>query len=218
MDKKLLNQQSQHWESNFSSKPEMFGLDPSYSAKKSLEIFKKHNIKNILELGAGLGRDTIYFAKNNIKVYALDFSPCAIDTIIKKSKKLGLDKLITAEVFDIRKDFSFIEKNFDCCYSHMLYCMALTESDLEELNKKIHLKLKGNGINIYTVRNTSDGDFKKGSHIGENLYEMNGFIVHFFSDEKIKKLLNGYKNLDIIKFDEGNFPRRLSMVINQKTS
>ncbi len=196
----------------------MFGLDPSYSAKKSLEIFKKHNIKNILELGAGLGRDTIYFAKNNIKVYALDFSPCAIDTIIKKSKKLGLDKLITAEVFDIRKDFSFIEKNFDCCYSHMLYCMALTESDLEELNKKIHLKLKGDGINIYTVRNTSDGDFKKGSHIGENLYEMNGFIVHFFSDEKIKKLLKGYKNLDIIKFDEGNFPRRLSMVINQKTS
>ena len=218
MDKKLLNQQSQHWESNFSSKPEMFGLDPSYSAKKSLEIFKKYKVTNILELGAGLGRDTIYFAKNNIKVYALDFSPCAIDTIIKKSKKLGLDKLITAEVFDIRKDFSFIEKNFDCCYSHMLYCMALTESDLEELNKKIHLKLKGDGINIYTVRNTSDGDFKKGSHIGENLYEMNGFIVHFFSDEKIKKLLNGYKNLDIIKFDEGNFPRRLSMVINQKTS
>ena len=84
--------------------------------------------------------------------------------------------------------------------------------------QKIHLKLKGDGINIYTVRNTSDGDFKKGSHIGENLYEMNGFIVHFFSDEKIKKLLNGYKNLDIIKFDEGNFPRRLSMVINQKTS
>ena len=41
----------------------MFGLEPSYSAKKSLEIFKKYNIKNILELGAGLGRDTIYFAK-----------------------------------------------------------------------------------------------------------------------------------------------------------
>ena len=218
MDKKLLNQQSQHWENNFSSKPEMFGLEPSYSAKKSLEIFKKYKVTNILELGAGLGRDTIYFAKNNIKVYALDFSPCAIDTIIKKSKKLGLDKLITAEVFDIRKDFSFIEKNFDCCYSHMLYCMALTESDLEELNKKIHLKLKADGINIYTVRNTSDGDFKKGSHIGENLYEMNGFIVHFFSDEKIKKLLKGYKNIDIIKFDEGNFPRRLSMVINRKTS
>ena len=196
----------------------MFGLEPSFSAKKSLEIFKKYNIKSILELGAGSGRDTIYFAKNNIKVYALDFSPCAIDTINKKSKKLSLDKLITAEVFDVRKDFGFIEKNFDGCYSHMLYCMALTENELEKLNKKIKNKLKKNGINIYTVRNTLDSDFQNGSHIGEGLYEMNGFIVHFFSDKKIKKLLNGYKNIDIIRFEEGNFPRRLSMVINQKTS
>ena len=196
----------------------MFGLEPSYSAKKSLEIFKKYNIKNILELGSGLGRDTIYFAKNNIKVHALDFSPCAINIINKKSKKLGLDKFITTEIFDIRKNFSFIEKNFDGCYSHMLYCMALTESDLELLNRKISLKIKEGGINIYTVRNTLDGDFQKGLHVGEDLYEMNGFIVHFFSDEKIKKLLNGYKNIDIIRFEEGNFPRRLSMVINQKTS
>ena len=196
----------------------MFGFEPSFSAKKSLEIFKKYNIKNILELGAGLGRDTIYFAKNNIKVYALDFSPRAIDTIKKKSKKLGLDKLITAEVFDIRKDFSFIEKNFDGCYSHMLYCMALTLNELEVLNYKISLKLKEDGINIYTARNTSDGDFQKGSHIGEDLYMIDGFIVHFFSDEKINKLINGYKNLGIIRFEEGNFPRRLSMVINQKKS
>ena len=35
---------------------------------------------------------------------------------------------------------------------------------------------------------------------------------------KIKKLLNGYKNLEIIRFEEGNFPRKLSMVINKKTS
>jgi len=96
--------------------------------------------------------------------------------------------------------------------------MALTLDELEILNKKINNILKEGGLNIYTVRNTSDGDFKKGLHIAEDLYEMNGFIVHFFSDEKIKKLLNGYKNLEIIRFEEGNFPRKLSMVINKKTS
>jgi len=83
----------------------------------------------------------------------------------------------------------------------MLYCMALTLNELETLNYKINLKLKEDGINIYTVRNTLDGDFQKGSHIGEDLYEMNGFIVHFFSDEKVKKLLNGYRNLEIIRFE-----------------
>ena len=129
-----------------------------------------------------------------------------------------MDKLITTEVFDVRKDFTFVKKDFDACYSHMLYCMALTLDELEILNKKINHILKEGGLNIYTVRNTSDGDFKKGLHIAEDLYEMNGFIVHFFSDEKIKKLLNGYKNLEIIRFEEGNFPRKLSMVINKKTS
>ena len=38
MDQKKLDQQSQHWESNFSNKPEMFGLNPSLSAKKALKF------------------------------------------------------------------------------------------------------------------------------------------------------------------------------------
>jgi hypothetical protein len=42
LDTKVLNQQSQHWEKNFSNKPEMFGLEPSVSAIKALEIFKKN--------------------------------------------------------------------------------------------------------------------------------------------------------------------------------
>ena len=63
MDQKKLDQQSQHWEKNFSNKPEMFGLEPSHSAQKALEIFKKNNINYIVELGAGLGRDTIFFCK-----------------------------------------------------------------------------------------------------------------------------------------------------------
>ena len=51
----------------------MFGLEPSIAAKKAFRIFKKKKITNILELGAGLGRDTMYFAKNLISVEALDY-------------------------------------------------------------------------------------------------------------------------------------------------
>ena len=45
---------------------------------------------------------------------------------------------------------------------------------------------------------------------------MNGYIVHYFSNEKIKKLVKGFKNLSIDHFNEGSFPRKLSLVINQK--
>ena len=216
MDKKVLDQQSQHWEKSFSSKPEMFGLEPSLPAKKSLEIFKKNNIKNILELGAGLGRDTIYFAQNSIRVHALDYSKSAIETINEKSKKLGLEEFIETKILDVRETFKFDDNFFDGCYSHMLYCMALTDNDIKNLNKEIHRIIKPNGINIYTVRNTLDGDYKKGIHRGEDLYEMNGFIINYFSEQKIKDNLEGFNNLSTENFEEGNFPRRLYYVVNQK--
>ena len=37
----------------------------------------------------------------------------------------------------------------------MLYCMALTTSELEFLSKEILRALKPGGLNFYTVRNTT---------------------------------------------------------------
>ena len=56
----------------------------------------------------------------------------------------------------------FEDNSVEACFSHMLYCMALTNNDLENLNHEIHRILKPKGINIYTVRHINDGDFKKG--------------------------------------------------------
>ena len=216
MDQKKLNQQSQHWEDSFSSKPEMFGLEPSIAAIKSIKLFKERNITNIVELGAGLGRDTIFFAENSIKVEALDYSPSAIKIINQKKEKNNLGKFVSTKVFDIRKKLPFLDNTIEACFSHMLYCMALSTQELENLNKEIYRVLKPEGINIYTVRHIKDGDYKKGIHRGEDLYENDGFIVHFFSEEKIKNLSNGFDILEIEKFEEGSFPRKLFIVVLKK--
>ena len=216
MYQKELDQQSQHWEKNFSNKPEMFGLEPSISAKKALNFFKEKKINNIIELGAGLGRDSIFFAKNNIKIQALDYSSSGIEIINHKIKKDNLSNYISTKLFDVREKLPFKDNSVDACYSHMLYCMALTTKDLEKLNNEIHRILKPNGLNIYTVRHTNDGDYKNGNHIGEDLYENDGFIVHYFSEEKVNSLLNGFKNIALEKFEEGTFPRKLFFVVNEK--
>ena len=216
MDQKKLDQQSQHWETNFSSKPEMFGLEPSISAVKATKFFKEKNIKNIVELGAGLGRDTIYFSQNSIKVQALDYSKTAIQSITSKAEKLNLTEFIKSKFFDVRKKLPFEDNSIEGCFSHMLYCMALSNSDLENLNNEICRILKPGGINIYTVRHIDDGDYKKGIHRGEDLYENDGFIVHFFSKEKVNQLSKGFEVLNIEKFEEGNFPRKLFLVKNKK--
>ena len=216
MDKDIINQQSQHWEKTFSSKPEIFGLEPSIAAVKALNTFKEEKITKIIELGAGLGRDTIFFAQNSIYVEALDYSSSAIKVINQKAKKKSLSNYISAKIFDVREKLPFEDNSVEACFSHMLYCMALANNDLENLNHEIHRILKPKGINIYTVRHINDGDFKKGIHRGENLYENDGFIVHFFSKDKVKSLLKGFENISIDEFEEGGFPRKLYFVVNKK--
>ena len=216
MDQKKIDRQSQHWEASFLSKPEMFGLEPSVAAIKALKTFQEKNIKNIVELGAGLGRDTVFFANNFIHVEALDYSKTSIESITSKSKKLKLDNYIKTKIFDVRKKLPFEDNSIDGCFSHMLYCMALSNLDLENLNNEICRVLKPGGINIYTVRHTDDGDYKNGTHIGEDLYENDGFIVHFFSKDKVNQLSKGFDILDIEKFEEGKFPRKLFIVKNRK--
>ncbi len=194
----------------------MFGLDQSLSAEKALKLFKEKKIGKVLELGSGLGRDTIFFAKNLIHVTALDYSSSGIEIIKQKALKQNLSKNISTNIFDIRKKLPFDDNSIEACFSHMLYCMALTSNELKNLNNEICRVLKPSGLNIYTVRNTFDGDYKKGIHRGEDLYENDGFIVHFFSKNKVKSLFSGFKNILIEEFEEGNFPRKLYIVVNEK--
>ena len=193
----------------------MFGLEASEPAKKSLKIFQENNINTIIELGAGLGRDSIYFSINNLSVTSLDYSQSGINII---NKKINKDKLknIKTKVFDIRQKLPFEDNSIDGCFSHMLYCMALSNQDLFNLNREICRILKPEGLNIYTVRNEHDGDYKNGIHRGEDMYENDGFIVHFFNKTKINQLTDGFKNIKIESFEEGTFPRKLYFVVNKK--
>ncbi len=216
MDQKKLDKQAQHWDSTYLNRPEMFGLSPSYAAIKAAEIFKKKNIKNILELGSGQGRDTIFFAQNGFNIFTLDYSQSGLNNIIKKTNSLNLDKFIFSKCHDVRKPLPFKNLTFDGCFSHMLYCMAFTTKELLSLSKELHRVLKPNSINIYTARSTEDADYKSGIHRGEDLYECGGFIVHFFSKEKVKKLSSGFEILNTENFKEGKLPRKLMLVILKK--
>ncbi len=215
-DEGALNQQQCQWEATYSEEPYLYGENPSYAADKAAILFKREGSKRILELGCGHGRDTLYLARNGIEVHALDFSTAAIEAMSKRVHELSLSESVMGLFHDVRKSFPFENDSFDGCYSHMLYCMALTHAQLEFLSQEVRRVLKPNGLNIYTVRNTKDPHYGKGIHRGEDMYEFDGFIVHFFSEEKIKQLAKGFELLSIEEFEEGDLPRHLFLVTLRK--
>ena len=78
------------------------------------EEYNKTDIKKVLDRNGKLmvwadgelstsDNRTIYFAKNSIKVTALDYSPTAVKIIEDKSSSLGLSDFINVQTHDLRK-------------------------------------------------------------------------------------------------------------------
>lgn len=219
MEREFLDAQQQQWQDSFLEMPEMFGSEASNPAIKAAELFGKEGKTNILELGSGQGRDTIYFARNGFTVHALDYSTQGLEAINKTAQELGLSHRIATQAHDVRTPLPFVDETFDACFSHMLFCMALTTPELEFLSKEIRRVLKPAGLNVYTVRNTTDAHYRTGIHRGEDLWEIGGgFVVHFFSREKVEHLAKGYEIVSIEEFEEGEILKKLFAVTLRKIS
>lgn len=212
----VLDVQREHWQTTFASRAEMFGNEPSYAARRAAVLFQREGKRRILELGSGQGRDTLFFVQNGFEICAVDYSEKGLEDLRKKAERLGVGRVIQTVCHDVRRLLPFKANTFDACFSHMLYCMALTTAELETLSKETHRVLKPGGLNLYTARNTHDPDYGAGIHRGEDMYEDEGFIVHYFSHDKVERLALGYQLIDIEDFEESKLPKRLYLVTLRK--
>ncbi|SHN51456.1 class I SAM-dependent methyltransferase [Desulfovibrio litoralis] len=214
-NKDIINAQNQHWNTSYTKNNEMFGETPSEPAVFVANLFKEQQKTNLLELGAGQGRDTLFFGNKGFKISALDYSQIGLTTIKNKAQAQNLSN-ISLFRHDIRKALPFKDATFDVCYAHMLFCMALTTTELIFLMGEIKRVLKPKGLCVYTARTTDDPHYKTGIHRGENMYEVGGFIVHFFNQEMINQLSTGFELVDLTAFQEGTLPRQLFRVTLKK--
>ncbi len=98
----------------------------------------------------------------------------------------------------------------------MLYCMAITNAEAEQLSQEILRVLKPGGLNFFTVRHTGDPHLGTGIYRGGEMYEAGGFIVNFFDRAKVERVPPGYEILSVNEFEEGGMPRKLFRVTFRK--
>lgn len=195
----------------------MFGAEPSAAARAAAELFQQEGKQKLLELGCGQGRDAVFFAQQGFEIWALDYSEPGLAAIRRKAAALGPGLSLQTVCHDVRQPLPFAAESFDACFSHMLFCMALTTAELEFLSAEVRRVLKSGGLVDYSVRNTRDPQYRSGIHRGEDMYEIGGgFIVHFFNRQKVEYLASGFELLSLVEFEEGALPRRLFRVCLRK--
>lgn len=191
---------SEVWNSAYNNNSSFFGETPSQFALSCYDKIK--NVKKMLELGCGQGRDTLFFASKGIEIEALDYSPFGIEQL----QKLALEKNLSnlhASVFDARNSLPFKDNEFDAVYSHMFFTMRFTWDELRAIVNEVKRVLKNNGFHFFSVRNRNDGVYGKGIKIDENIYEYKTFQVRFFSKEDVEKLAEGFRILEVREIVEG---------------
>lgn len=188
---------SEVWNKVYSSDKSFFGEEPSNFALLCFNHMTGKDVKRVLELGSGQGRDTIFFASNGIEVTALDYSEKGVEIVNKLANEKQLP--IAAKVFDVKKPLPFPDGSFDAVYSHMLFNMRFTKDELRFTFSEIKRVLKPNGFNFFSVRNVYDKFYGKGAKMDDGIYDINGFQVRFYTEHEIVDLAQGFEILWIKK-------------------
>lgn len=208
--------QREHWQTTFQDNPQMYGSQPSEPGAYALDLFGRAQASDVLELGAGQGRDTQAFLAAGMTVTALDYALQGLDELRTTAEAAGTASRLTTVAHDVREPLPLPDDSVDGVFSHMMFNMALTTTELDALAAEVRRVLRPGGLHVYTVRHTGDAHYGAGIDHGDDMFENGGFIVHFFDRALVDRLANGFTLIDLTAFEEGALPRRLWQVTMRK--
>ncbi|UGY95038.1 class I SAM-dependent methyltransferase [Streptomyces gobiensis] len=187
----------------------MYGTEPSGPATYAADVFQAAGAREVLELGAGHGRDALYLARRGFSVQAADFSADGLAQLRERAERSGVGERVTTLVHDVRTPLPLDDHSVDAVFAHMLLCMALSTAEIHAAVAEIGRVLRPGGTFVYTVRHTGDAHYGSGTAHGDDIYEHGGFAVHFFDRALVDSLARGWRLDEVHAFEEGELPRRL---------
>src|ERR1700722_11045313 len=117
----------------------------------------------MLELGAGHGFDSLFFASKGYRVISTDFSEIAL-SYIKLQLKHEQRNNIVIENLDLTRPFRYKNDSFDVVYSH-LSIHYFTEIATQALFDEIYRVLKPGGIVALLTNSIDDPEYNIGEKI-----------------------------------------------------
>lgn len=128
-------------------------LQPFPLLEKFLYLIKKEGVA--LDIGAGSGRNSIFLAKNKLKIEAIDINIKNIQNIKNLSLKLNLD--IKIKKIDVKR-FKFVPRKYDLILA-IQSLIWTRKSEFLEIIKNIKTSLKINGVAIISGFTTKDPSY-----------------------------------------------------------
>ena len=151
----------------------------------------------ILDLGCGIGIDTLHLVENGHQVVACDFSKEALDKV-----KQNIPEASTLK-FNMKESIPFNDETFEFIIANKSI-HYFSKQETISIIKDLHRILKPGGVFAFVVNSTKDSNFGagQGEKIEENFYEVRGTTKRFFDKEALETFFDS-EHWEIIYMSEG---------------
>jgi cyclopropane fatty-acyl-phospholipid synthase-like methyltransferase len=166
--------------------------------KFSGKLAERNQLK-ILDLGCGVGANTVFLCAEGFKVYATDISEGGLKITKKRLKERGLNA--TVEIADMEHQ-PFPDNFFDGIISYGVLQYNNREGYLKSIAEMHRILKKGGKAFIYT-RSNDDYTFGNGRKIEKNTFILDrrgsvnekGMLVHYLERHEIETLFSKFTDV-----------------------
>ncbi|HUB93145.1 MAG TPA: methyltransferase domain-containing protein [Verrucomicrobiae bacterium] len=141
---------------------------------------------HILDLGAGLGQDSVYFSELGYQVTATDLN-------IEQLQKVS-DHVSSVKAVDLLQRLPFDEAIFDVVYAH-LSLHYFDGQTTQNLFTDIYRVLKPNGLLAFFTNSKDDPEYGQGTQIESDYFDIQGTAKRYLNVDDAKRFAHSFKPL-----------------------
>lgn len=212
-----------NWEKIYASNGEV-QTEVLNTVVEAVELFTRRGHKDILDLGCGTGRNTIYLADKGFKVSACDLSETGLEITKKKAEELGLNNI----------DYS-IEDMYHLNYQDEIFDGVLcvwvqghgTRREIQMGIQEIYRVLKEDGSVVTDFVTIEDPTYGIGEAVDKNTFVggrvgEEGIPHYYTTQEEIEKMFGQFSMVDIydrtytFKDDQGQEHEIVAIVVSAR--
>ncbi|MCK4565913.1 MAG: class I SAM-dependent methyltransferase [Candidatus Thorarchaeota archaeon] len=193
------------WEKIFEEQGHVF-VDVHPDMSRLSTIFRKHEVKRILDIGCGTGRHLVHFSREGYEISGFDASKTALDLAVKWLKDEELDADVCLNRME--EPFPYPDDFFDAVISIQTIHHNLMQ-DILTSAKEVERVLKIGGYLFITVPilgpkpDNPEDDWKlhqveDGTFIPQSGPE-SGIPHHYFTEEELVEVFRNFKILEMYK-------------------
>jgi 2-polyprenyl-3-methyl-5-hydroxy-6-metoxy-1,4-benzoquinol methylase len=185
------------WNERYIREQFIWGTMPSEITVLFEEYLRKNNVKDILIMGIGYGRNGKYFTEKGYNVDGIEISEEAVKIGKTFDPKINFIKGSILPDFDAGSN-----KKYDAVFCHDIL-QLFSENERKTIIRNCAGNCRNNGLILISCISDKDMLYGKGKKIGENTFEIKeGRVMYFSGEEQMKNIGKGLELIKLGSFAE----------------